>query len=317
MEIKKVTVIGDGVLGSQIAYQTAYSGYDVTIYMRSEGSIGRTKPKMAMWHETYLKELNAAKEFAGTKHIVSMGLIPDIEHTTVEDIDRLIEAADKAYNDMKYELDLAKALKDADLIIESMAEDPVQKKEMYQKMAPLMDDKTILVTNSSTMLPSQFVEYTGKGGKYLALHFANSIWRANTAEVMGHAGTDQIAYDTVVEFAKSIHMVPLCLHKEQPGYILNSMLVPFLNASEKLWANDVADPQTIDLTWKLGTGAPKGPFEIIDIVGLTTVYNIGKMHPGADDPNTVQGKLMLKLKEKIDKGETGRNAGKGFYDYSK
>ena len=288
MGIKKVTVIGGGVLGSQIAYQTAYSGYDVTIYMRSEGSIGRTKPKMAMWHDIYLKELNAAKEFAGTKHIVSKGLIPDIEHTTVEDIDRLIASADKAYNDMKYELDLAASLKDADLVIESMAEDPVQ-----------------------------FVQYTGKGGKYLALHFANSIWHANTAEVMGHAGTDQAVYDTAVKFAKSIHMVPLCLHKEQPGYILNSMLVPFLNASEQLWANDVADPQTIDLTWKLGTGAPKGPFEIIDVVGLTTVYNIGKMHPGADDPNTVQGKLMLKLKEKIDKGETGRNAGKGFYDYTK
>ena len=77
----------------------------------------------------------------------------------------------------------------------------------------------------------------------------------------------------------------------------------------------MADPQTIDLTWKLATGAPRGPFAIIDVVGLTTVYNIGMMHPGADDPTTTQGKLMQLLKEKIDAGETGINAGVGFYDY--
>ena len=317
MDMKKVTVIGGGVLGSQIAYQTAYCGFDVTVYMRSEGSISRTKPKIDMWHEIYRKELTAAKAVAGTKAFVSKGLIPDIENTTAEQIDQLLADADRAYEGMKYELDLSKALSGADLVIESMAEDPEQKTEMYKKMAPLMDEKTILVTNSSTLLPSQFAEYTGKGGKYLALHFANNIWRANTAEVMGHAGTDQAAYDRVVEFAKAIHMVPLCLKKEQPGYILNSMLVPFLNASERLWANDVADPQTIDLTWRLGTGGAMGPFQIIDIVGLTTVYNIGKMHPGADDPATLQGKLMIKLKEKIDKGETAVNAGKGFYDYSR
>jgi 3-hydroxybutyryl-CoA dehydrogenase len=86
------------------------------------------------------------------------------------------------------------------------------------------------------MLPSTFAPYTNRADKYLALHFANEIWRNNTAEVMGHEGTDQKAYDQVVEFAKSIHMVPLCLKKEQPGYILNSMLVPFLSAAEMLLA---------------------------------------------------------------------------------
>jgi len=185
--MQKITVIGGGVLGSQIAYQTAYSGFDVTIYMRSEGSIGRTKPKMEMWHNVYVNSLEAAKASCGKADPrVAQGLVPDIEHTTVEEIDVLIDNANKAYENMKYELDLAAAVKDADLVIETMAEDPQQKIEMYQKMAPLLDEKTILVTNSSTMLPSNFVEYTGKGSKYLALHFANSIWMFNTAEIMGH-----------------------------------------------------------------------------------------------------------------------------------
>lgn len=87
-------------------------------------------------------------------------------------------------------------------------------------------------------------------------HFANEIWKNNTAEIMGHAGTEGKYYDEVVEFAGQIGMIPLKLHKEQPGYILNSLLVPFLNAGEALYANDVADPETIDLTWSLATGAP-------------------------------------------------------------
>ena len=86
---------------------------------------------------------------------------------------------------------------------------------------------------------------------------------------MGHAGTEGKYYDEVVEFAGQIGMIPLKLHKEQPGYILNSLLVPFLNAGEALYANDVADPETIDLTWSLATGAPLGPFRILDIADLT------------------------------------------------
>jgi 3-hydroxybutyryl-CoA dehydrogenase len=112
-------------------------------------------------------------------------------------------------------------------------------------------------------------------------------------------------------------MVPLQLHKEQPGYILNSMLVPFLSAAQALYANEVADPETIDLTWQLATGAPAGPFRILDIVGLETAYNINQMKPDAATPGTTTYKIGQLLKAKIDKGETGVNAGKGFYDYSK
>lgn len=317
MGFKKVVVVGGGVLGSQIAYQVAYKGFDVTVWLRSEGSIGRAKPKFERWHETYKKDLEATKVLIGTDtKLYPRGLVDDFASLTPEKIDALKEQADKAYEGLIYELDMAKAMADADLVIESLSEDPKAKIEFYQAMAPLLPEKTVVVTNSSTMLPSTFASYTGRPEKYLALHFAKEIWKNNTAEIMGHPGTAQKYYDEVVAFAKEIGMIPLQLKKEQPGYILNSLLVPFLNAGQALYANDVADPQTIDLTWMLGTGAPLGPFRILDIVGLDTAYNIVMMNPEAKNPETLPGKIATRLKEFIDAGKKGVASGEGFYKYN-
>lgn len=317
MGFKKVVVVGGGVLGSQIAYQVVYKGFDVTVWLRTEASIERAKPKFARWHETYKKDLDAVKPLIGTEtKMYPRGLIEDFAALTPEKIEELKAQADTAYENLNYELDMATAMADADLVIESLSEDPKAKIAFYEKMAPLLPEKTVVVTNSSTMVPSTFASYTGRPEKYLALHFANEIWKNNTAEIMGHPGTDQAYYDQVVAFAKEIGMIPLCLKKEQPGYILNSLLVPFLNAGQALYANDVADPQTIDLTWMLGTGAPLGPFRILDIVGLDTAYNIVMMSPDAQNPDTLPGKIAKRLKEHIDAGKKGVATGEGFYKYN-
>ena len=317
MGFKKVVVVGGGVLGSQIAYQVAYKGFDVTVWLRTEASIERAKPKFARWHETYKKDLDAVKPLIGTEtKMYPRGLIEDFAALTPEKIKELKAQADTAYENLNYELDMATAMADADLVIESLSEDPKAKIAFYQQMAPLLPEKTVVVTNSSTMVPSTFASYTGRPEKYLALHFANEIWKNNTAEIMGHPGTDQAYYDQVVAFAKEIGMIPLCLKKEQPGYILNSLLVPFLNAGQALYANDVADPQTIDLTWMLGTGAPLGPFRILDIVGLDTAYNIVMMSSDAQNPDTLPGKIAKRLKEHIDAGKKGVATGEGFYKYN-
>lgn len=304
-------------MGSQIAYQVAYKGFDVTVWLRTEASIDRARPKFARWHETYKKDLDAVKPLIGTEtKMYPRGLIEDFAALTPEKIEELKVQADTAYENLNYELDMATAMADADLVIESLSEDPKAKIAFYEKMAPLLPEKTVVVTNSSTMVPSTFASYTGRPEKYLALHFANEIWKNNTAEIMGHPGTDQVYYDQVVAFAKEIGMIPLCLKKEQPGYILNSLLVPFLNAGQALYANDVADPQTIDLTWMLGTGAPLGPFRILDIVGLDTAYNIVMMSPDAQNPDTLPGKIAKRLKEHIDAGKKGVATGEGFYKYN-
>lgn len=313
MNIKNVVVIGGGVLGSQIAYQSAYKGFNVVTYLRSEASIGRAKPKFERLHKIYVDELKAAKEKGGP---VSRGLVPDANDLSGVDFDKLIRTADAAYENFRFSIDLGEAVKDADLIIEALAENPDDKIAFYNKLRPFLEKKTIIATNSSTLLPSMLADSTGRPDKFLALHFANNIWRNNTAEVMGHAGTDQAAYDAVAEFAAAIGMIPLRLRKEKAGYILNSMLVPFLNAAEELLVDGISDPETIDLTWKLATGAPEGPFRILDVVGITTAYNIVMNYPDIADPTSLHARIARMLKEDyIDKGRTGINAGEGFYKY--
>lgn len=311
MTIKKVVVAGGGVLGSQIALQSAYCGFDVTIWLRSEGSIERAKPKLERFKNIYVDTLEKMKTDANA---YCRGLSKKTDLSDSE-IDELKQNAEDAYNNIILTTSYDEAASGADLIIEAIAENPEQKIAFYQELAKHMDEETILVTNSSTLLPSMFAEYTRRPEKYLSLHFANTIWENNTAEVMGHPGTDQKYYDEVAQFAEDINMIPLKLKKEQPGYILNSLLVPFLSAAEALLANDVADHETIDKTWILATGAPAGPFHILDIVGLTTAYNIIIMNPEVQDPNTTPGKIAKMLKEKIDAGKTGINAGEGFYKY--
>ena len=318
---KKVVILGGGVLGTQIGLMCAYYGYDTTFWLRSESSIGRTTPKIERYSSLMLADLEKAKALIGNpmgEFLYPRGLITNWSTTTAESIDALIAEGKKNFEEKVHiELDPKKAVEGAYLVIESMAEDPKAKIAVYEQFKDLFDEDTILCTNSSTLLPSMFAEHTGRPEKYCSLHFANTIWANNTAEVMGHPGTGTETYNEVVKFAASIGMVPLQLHKEQPGYILNSMLVPFLSAAQALWANEVADPQTIDLTWKLATGAPKGPFEILDIVGLETAYNINQMKPASQTEGTLEYRMGKLLKEKIDKGETGINAGKGFYDYKK
>ena len=222
-----------------------------------------------------------------------------------------------AHTNLKLTADWDEAFNNTDLVIEAIAEDPQQKTAFYQELAHHLPEKAIIATNSSTLLPSMFAEATGRPQKYLALHFANEIWKNPIGEVMGHAQTAQENFDTVVAFAEAIRMVPVKVLKEQPGYLLNSMLVPFLSAAQGLWAAGIGSPEDIDRAWTLGTGAPAGPFRILDIVGLTTAYNVSIMNPAAKEEGTIQNRVATLLKEKIDKGETGVAAGKGFYEYRK
>ena len=127
---------------------------------------------------------------------------------------------------------------------------------------------------------------------------------------MGHPGTNPAVYDAVVEFARRIGMEPIKLHKEQPGYVVNSLLVPFLQAAQSLVVNGVADPETIDKTWRIATGAPTGPLQMLDIIGLNTAYNIA----AAGDEQARANARYLK-EHYIDQGKLGQASGEGFYKY--
>ena len=269
MSFKKIVVAGGGVLGCQIAYQAAYKGYDVTIWHRSYSSIGRSQPKLDRIHAIYIKELKALKYKIGSLSAdYPKGLVEDFSSLTPSKVDELTARAERAYKNICMAVDLNEAMEETDLVIECLPENEEQKMEFFRRISEVLPAKTVLVTSSSTMLPGTFAEDTGRPDKFLAVNFAGEIWAKNIAEIMGHHGTDQKAYDQVTAFAKSIGMEPLCLKKEHPGYILNSLLMPFLEAAKKLQEEEVADAETIDRTWKLATGAPEGPFRIMEEAGL-------------------------------------------------
>jgi 3-hydroxybutyryl-CoA dehydrogenase len=312
MEYKNIVIAGGGVLGSQIAFQVAYCGHNTTIWLRSEGSIGRTQPKVARLRQIYLDTLEAMKT---DPRAYAYGLMAK-EDVTPEACEAAKAKVEAAYANLKLTTDWDEAFNDADFVIECVAEAPDAKAAFYTELQKHTPERTVIASNSSTMLPSQFRDFTDRPEKFLALHFANEIWKNPTAEVMKHDGTGEKYFEDVVAFAASIRMVPLKVLKEQPGYLLNSMLVPFLEAAEALAANGVGSIKDIDRAWTISTGAPAGPFRILDIVGLTTAYNICLMDPRSKDPSTTKGKVCAMLKEKIDRGETGVNAGKGFYSYA-
>lgn len=132
---------------------------------------------------------------------------------------------------------------------------------------------------------------------------------------MQHPGTDKKVFDDVIEFAKAIGMVALPIYKEQPGYILNSLLVPLLDAAEKLLIKEVSDIETIDKTWMIGTGAPIGPFGILDVVGINTAHNIVLEKVKKTGDQDYEKLADLLKTDYIDKGKLGTSTGEGFYTY--
>lgn len=320
MNVKKVVIVGGGVLGSQISLMCAYAGIDTTILILKTDSMEETRTKLDRYSSMMVDDLELAKKQIGEpeeKAVYPHGLIRDWDGITIDTLDELKERV-RANTDNNIQIVnefSAEVFTNTDFVIEAVTENPDVKTAFYESVKTLLPEKTILVSNSSTLLPSRFADHTGRPERFCNLHFANTIWRCNTAEIMGHAGTDPEVFDQVVEFAKQLNMIALPLRKEQPGYILNSVLVPWLAAGEALWVNGVADPEIIDLTWKIGLGCPFGPFEHIDVIGLDTVYAINKMKPDAKVEGSTIYKLNQLLKAKIDRGETGVNAGIGFYDY--
>ncbi len=284
--IKHVTVVGAGVLGAQIAYQCAFAGFDVVSYDINEEALQTAKKRFAKLDGIYSKNLDVTEE-------------------TIKAINRrLVQSCQ-----------LAQSVANADLIIECVPEDLQLKQKVWADIGNHTKDHCIFTTNTSTLLPSKFSAASGDESRFLALHFANDIWRMRIVEVMGTPQTNPNTVNTTFEFAKAMQMSPVIIKKEQPGYIMNSLLAPFLHAACGLYAKEVAEPADIDKVWKLATGSPKGPFEIMDLIGLRTLYAVTAARAQqTGDPVTKKFVDILK-NDFLAQGKTGRESGSGFYDY--
>ena len=199
--IDRVTVLGAGVLGGQIAWHSAFKGKNVVVYDPFPEALARAMAAHNTYVQIYKGHLGASDA--------------DIEATRAQ---------------LSYLGNLKDAVAQADLVIEAVPEVPAIKTKVYQEMAGLLPQHTIVATNSSTLLPRDFAEATGRPAKFCALHFANLIWAMNVVEIMAHRGTSAETLTAATGFVIEIGQVPIAVQKEQNGYVLNTWFVPLLTA---------------------------------------------------------------------------------------
>jgi 3-hydroxyacyl-CoA dehydrogenase len=285
--IDRLTVLGAGVLGGQIGWHSAFKGKTVVIYDPFPEALERARVAHNNYVQIYKGQLGASDA--------------DIEGTCAR---------------LTYTGNLKAAVAQADLVIEAVPEVPAIKTKVYQDMAGLLPPHTVVATNSSTLLPRDFAEATGRPGKFCALHFANLIWALNVVEVMAHRGTSAETLTAVTYFAIEIGQVPVAVQKEQNGYLLNSWFFPLLNAALSLVANGVGTPEDVDRTYMIvNRGCAMGPFGLVDMVGMKTAYDVS-FHWGTVGGDAQMLKNAAYIKEHfLDKGLQGMMGGEGFYKY--
>lgn len=286
MEIRKVLVVGSGTMGGQIALQCALSGFDTVVHDVSERAI-----------EACRQQHRALAE------------------VVCEGTGRGRDEAESALARIAYSTDLAVASADIDLVSESVPEDPELKRRLWAQLDELCPPRTIFTTNTSTLLPSQLADATGRPERFIGLHFANPVWIANIGEVMGHPGTDPDVVERVAAFAADIGMVPIVLEREQTGYVINSLLVPLLTAAQSLVTNGVATPEDVDRTWMIATKMQRGPCAIMDLIGMETIYNVTAYWAGVRGDDQLRRNAAYIKERFLDTGRLGLKTGEGYYRY--
>ena len=286
MTFTKITCAGAGTMGSQVAWQMAFHGKRVTVYDAIPAGLERGKAFHREYAELFAKHRGATEQ----------------------------QIAD-TFERLTYTTDLSTAVSEADLISESVPESMAIKESFWRDASRHAPQHTVFTTNTSTLTPSQLVHFVDRPRQFLALHFAIGVWDSNIGEVMGHPGTDRDLFESVLTFAQEIGLVPIPIHKEQSGYIINSLLVPWCTAALDLLVRDVTDHQSIDRTWMITMQSNLGPCGMMDRMGLGVVHHVAKLI-GDTTPNTQALESARYLDEEfIQKGHLGVATGQGFYSY--
>ena len=283
-DIRTVLVIGAGTMGSQIALQCARSGFNVNLYDISAEALDQGMLVI----QGYAKDL------------VSQGILPEVQAAII--MERIHPTTD------------AKNASQADLVSESVPEDPQLKGRVFAQFNPLCPQHTLFTTNTSTLLPSMYAQATGRPDRFAALHFHGYVWISNVVDIMPHPGTSVETLDLLEEFARRIGQVPIRLAQESYGYVFNAMLNAFLRAATSLAARQVTSVENVDRAWMGVMKTPVGPFGILDQVGLETAFDINQYWAKVlSDPELQMNADFLKTY--VDRGWLGIKTGRGFYTY--
>ncbi len=283
-DIHRVLVLGAGTMGRQIALYFALRGCEPVLYDLEDAVLERA--------------LAAIRKTA--ERMVRQGLVEKTEARTA--VGRIFTTTDAA-----------KAADGADLISESVPEDPVLKGRVFSLFHGLCPDRTLFTTNTSSLVPSMFAAETGRPERFLALHF-HDLFHNRIVDVMPHPGTDEGVVRVIREFCERMNLIPIVLQKEYPGYLFNSMFMALLGAAQTLAAGGIAEVEDIDRAWMGVFNMPIGPFGLMDHVGLDTVWKVVEFWASMTrDPQAMKNAAFLK--SRVDRGELGQKAGRGFYAY--
>jgi 3-hydroxybutyryl-CoA dehydrogenase len=284
MAVKRVGVVGSGIMGSGIAEVAAASGHEVVVRSRRQETAEATLARL---------EKSLAKQ-------VEKGRLSDDDRNAT--VSRVSVTSDLG--------DLA----GSDLIVESVIEDLDTKKQLFTELDRISGDGTILATNTSTLPVVELAMVTARPDRVCGIHFFNPAPAMALVEVVRPitAGDDTI--DSARSFAEACGKKPVEV-KDQAGFIVNALLFPYLNNAVRLLESGVASKEHIDEAMKAGCGHPMGPLALLDLVGLdTSLAIIDALYEEFRDPNYAAVPLLRRM---VTAQRLGRKSGQGFYDYKR
>jgi 3-hydroxybutyryl-CoA dehydrogenase len=282
MKIRKVGVLGGGLMGSGIAEVCARAGYDTVVREVSEALAAKGKGRIesSLGKAVERGKLPAADRDAAIARISTT--------TRLED------------------------LAGCDLVVEAVVEDLALKKETFAELDRICGAAAIFCSNTSSLTITELSAATKRPDRFAGLHFFNPVPVMKLVEVVRTIATSEETVETVFEFAKSLGKEPIRAH-DNSGFVVNRLLVPYLLDAVRALEEGVGSREDIDRGMELGCGHPMGPLKLLDFVGLDTTYSIAEIMF-----NEYREKRFAPpplLKRMVLAGRYGRKSGRGFYEY--
>ena len=282
-DVRTLGVVGAGTMGSGIAHVAAQSGLRVVV-VETDGS-QRQRAK------DYIREID--------RRSIAKGRLTE-------------EAAEETFRRLSFEADLD-ALAQADFCVEAIYEDLEAKKAIFRRLDEVVRPGVVLATNTSSMSITEIGRVTGRPERTCGLHFFNPAQVMKLVEVVRGYNTSDETMAEAQAFARELGKTPIAVQKDQPGFVVNRVLMPFLAEACKVVEEGVASVEDVDTAVKLGLNHPMGPFTLLDFTGVDVCYAVmDYFYREFGDPAY---KPPLLLHQLVRAGRMGRKSGAGFYDY--
>jgi len=280
--VKRLGIVGSGIMGAGIAEVAAKAGIDVVLRSRAQAT--------------------ADAMLAG----MEKSLARQVERGKLEDAER-----SAALGRVRAVSDLGE-LADCDLVIESVVEDLAVKKHLFSELDRIVRDGAILATNTSTLPVVEMAMETGRPELVCGIHFFNPAPMMPLVELVRTITTAETTIAAARAFAEACGKTPVEV-RDQAGFIVNALLFPYLNNAVKMLEAGVASREDIDTAMKGGCNFPMGPLELLDLVGLdTSLAILEALYTEYKDPNYAPAPLLRRM---VSAERFGRKSGQGFYDY--